>query len=117
MILDFNRDAQGHEIYDYFNGNKEVLEIVERNDGFVEAYPGPHVYLSKYEDWAPHQKAAIRAVRGRVLDIGCGFSTPWFDYLLASKKEMKQLVTRTGWTVRKFIESSGPPYIAIVQRE
>ncbi len=245
MILSSNQDAQGREIHDYFKGDRDALEIVERDDGFIEAYPGPKAYLSKYEDWPPHQRAALRLARGRVLDIGCGggrhslylqrkgqqvlgvdisplairtsklrglkearlmsitqigpklgkfdtilmlgnnfglfanpsrarfllrkflkvttpeariiaesrdiykppvppyhrkyqlqnrrrgrmsgqvririryqgFSTPWFDYLLVSKSEMKQLVKRTGWNVRRFIESKGPQYIAIIQRQ
>ncbi len=72
MILSSNRDAQGHEIFDYFQGNKEVREIVERDDGFIEDYAGPRTYFSEYENWAPREKVAIRAARGRVLDIGCG---------------------------------------------
>lgn len=245
LILTSSQDAYGHEIYDYYKGDREVLEIVERDDGFIEAYPGPRSYLSRYRDWAPHQKTAIGFARGRVLDIGCGagrhslylqekghqvlgvdvsplaiqtaklrglknarlmtiaeigpklgrfdtilmlgnnfglfgnpskarsllrrflkmttaeariiaesldiykppvpayhrkyhvmnrnrgrmpgqvrirvryreFATPWFDYLLASKSEMKQIVKRTGWAVERFIESKGPQYIAIIRTE
>ncbi len=72
MILSSNRDAQGHEIFDYFQGNREVLEIVERDDGLIEPYAGPHTYFSEYDNWPPREKVEIRAARGRVLDIGCG---------------------------------------------
>ncbi len=245
MILSADRDAQGHEMYDYFRGNRDVSEIIERDDGFIEAYPGPHDYFSRFKDWPARQKAAMRAAKGRILDLGCGagrhslylqqkghqvlgvdvsplairvarlrglkstrlmsigqvgprlgkfdtilmlgnnfglfanryraqlllrrflaitnpgariiaesldiykppvpayhrryhsvnrrrgrlpgqvririryneFSTPWFDYLLVSKREMNQLVMGTGWSVRKYLESRGPAYIGIIQRE
>jgi SAM-dependent methyltransferase len=245
LILTSKQDAQGREIYDYYKGDRDVQEIVERDDGFIEAYPGPRSYLSRYRDWTPHHKTAIGHARGRVLDIGCGggrhslylqgkgyevlgvdvsplairtsklrglkntrlmsitelgphlghfdtilmlgnnfglfaspskarlllrrflkmttpeariiaesrdiykppvpayhrkyqlmnrrrrrmpgqvririryqeFATPWFDYLLASKSEMKRIVKGTGWAVQKFIESKGPQYIAIIRRE
>lgn len=42
---------------------------------------------------------------------------PWFDYLLASKKEMKQIVDGTGWRVARFIESRGPAYAVIVEKQ
>jgi SAM-dependent methyltransferase len=39
---------------------------------------------------------------------------PWFDYLLVSKKEMKTILSGTGWRVKKFIEGSGPGYAAVI---
>jgi SAM-dependent methyltransferase len=45
------------------------------------------------------------------------FATPWFDYLPASKNEMKRIVKGTGWAVQRFIESKGPRYVAIIRRE
>src|SRR4030095_16435703 len=33
---------------------------------------------------------------------------PWFDYLLASKREVRQIFNGTDWRVKKFIESKGP---------
>jgi len=44
-------------------------------------------------------------------------ATPWFDYLLASKKEMKEILKRTGWRAKRFFSSKGRSYIAIIQRE
>jgi hypothetical protein len=40
----------------------------------------------------------------------------WFDYLLASKAEVKQIVDGTGWKVRRFIESKGPSYVIIIEK-
>ena len=244
MRLNSDEDAQGREIYDAYKGDGEVLEIVERDDGFIEAYAGPRDYISPFKDWAAHQKAAIEYATGRILDIGCGagrhslylqskghevvgidisplairvsklrglkharlmsitqigprlgrfdtilmmgnnfglfanfsrarallrrfltitnphariiaetldiykppvpvyhrryhllnrkrgrmagqvlmrvryheFATPWFDYLLVSKNEMRRILRGTGWTVQRFIESRGPQYAAIIER-
>lgn len=66
-----HEDAYGHEINDYFRG-EDIREIVERDDGFIAASTGPRAYFAEYEDWPDHYKEAMKFVRGRVLDIGCG---------------------------------------------
>ncbi|MCI0398373.1 MAG: hypothetical protein L0332_31595 [Chloroflexi bacterium] len=38
------QDALGHEIYDYLQG-KEVVEIIERDDGFIGTSGGPAASL------------------------------------------------------------------------
>jgi len=45
------------------------------------------------------------------------YSTPWFDYLMVSKDEMENILDGTGWGVSRFIESGGPPYIAIIDKK
>lgn len=42
---------------------------------------------------------------------------PWFDYLLASKIEVKQIVDGTGWRIKKFIDSKGPRYAMILEKD
>lgn len=68
-----SQDAYGHQVYDRLMG-KDALEIVEREDAFFDVNPGAgaRYYLSRYKDWHTHEKRALRYVRGRVLDIGCG---------------------------------------------
>jgi SAM-dependent methyltransferase len=68
-----SRDAYGHQLYDRLRG-VDVVEIVERDDGFFSVNPrsGPRYYLSSYENWGAHEKKALRYVKGRVLDVGCG---------------------------------------------
>jgi SAM-dependent methyltransferase len=44
------------------------------------------------------------------------FATPWFDYLIASQDEMRELVDGTGWRVRRFIDDAGPVYCAILEK-
>lgn len=41
----------------------------------------------------------------------------WFDYLLVSKDQMKDILKGTGWKVRKFIDSDKSIYIAIIEKE
>ena len=65
-------DAYGHQLYDYFRGRNQGLEIVERDDGFIQTNFGPRTYLLQYNDWSPQEKMVMRYVSGRVLDVGCG---------------------------------------------
>jgi len=44
------------------------------------------------------------------------YATPWFDYLLVSKSEMKRLVVGTPWNVEAFIDSDGPSYVAVLSK-
>jgi SAM-dependent methyltransferase len=74
MLTD-KQDAFGHEMYDSLTDEKRrnyIIEIVERDDGYIEATGGPVRYLSEYKKWPSYYKKAIRYARGRVLDIGCG---------------------------------------------
>ncbi len=41
----------------------------------------------------------------------------WFDYLLVSKGEMKNILKGTGWRVKKFIDSGDYLYCAIIEKE
>jgi SAM-dependent methyltransferase len=52
---------------------QSVPEIVERDDGLIE--PGGYsaeMYLAPFRRWPAPQRRAMRFVRGRVLDVGCG---------------------------------------------
>jgi SAM-dependent methyltransferase len=44
------------------------------------------------------------------------YMTPWFDYLLVSKSEMRHLIAGTGWCIEHFLDSRGAPYIAIIRK-
>lgn len=45
------------------------------------------------------------------------YTSDWFDYLLVSKNEMKEILKNTGWRVKKFIDSDNSIYIAIIEKE
>lgn len=243
MKIKLKKDAYGKEIWAYFN-KKESFEIVEREDGYIDISGGAKTYFSEYKNWTNQEKIAMKFVKGKILDIGCGagkhsiylqnkgfdvfgidnsplaikicklrglkktkvmsitevstfrpssfdtiimmgnnfglfgsfkkarlllkkfykISSPsariiaesndpyktdnpahleyhkfnkkrrrmagqlririrfgkyigeWFDYLLVSKKEMKQILDKTGWRVKKFINSKKSSYIAVIEK-
>ena len=41
----------------------------------------------------------------------------WFDYLLASRDEVRKIAAGTGWRVSRFIEPKGARYIAVLEKE
>jgi len=68
-------DAYGAELWDYYKTKEDKRELVERDDKFIDGRRdgyGGDVYFSEYKDWPSIEKKAIKYVRGRVLDVGCG---------------------------------------------
>jgi SAM-dependent methyltransferase len=66
-------DAYGAElIAAYKPRGRTIFEIIERDDGYVDASLWPKRYFSKYGDWSPREKQAAGLVTGRVLDVGSG---------------------------------------------
>lgn len=45
------------------------------------------------------------------------YMTPWFEYLIVSKKEMQSILKGTGWKLTKTTNSKGPAYIAVIQKD
>jgi SAM-dependent methyltransferase len=41
----------------------------------------------------------------------------WFDYLMVSRKEMKEILKGTGWKIKETIDSDDSEYIAIIGKE
>jgi len=241
MMLRDSQDAYGHLVLDYLKRGRGQ-EIVEREDGLLDpSRTLPGYYFADFRSWAAHERKAMRFVKGRVLDIGCGvgrvalylqkrgfdvsgidisplavkvcklrglkkvtvlsisnigatlgkfdtllmfgnnfglfgsfsrarlllrrlyevtsddariiaestdpyktrdpahlayqrlnrskgrmsgqvrirvryrtYMTPWFDYLLVSKREMHRIMIGTGWRIERFIDSTGSQYIAVI---
>jgi len=42
------------------------------------------------------------------------YATPWFDYLLVSKDEMRAILDGTGWQVTRFMDTADPAYVAAI---
>jgi len=65
-----DQDAYGQILLALLEG-RAAQEIMERDDGLV--YCGdPRDYFAPYRRWPPVEKRAMRWVRGRILDVGCG---------------------------------------------
>lgn len=65
------QDGYGQMLLAALEG-RESVEICERDDGFIEAQPGPRLYFAPFRRWPALHRRAMRLVRGRVLDVGCG---------------------------------------------
>jgi SAM-dependent methyltransferase len=72
MLVERHRDAYGQMLLAAFEDD-DVVEIVERDDGFISASAmGPKLYLAPFRRRPSHHRRAMRFVRGRVLDVGAG---------------------------------------------
>ena len=72
LALRAEQDAYGRLILEYLETG-EGIEIVERDDGFIDASRyGPAAYFLPLRRWPKTERQAIRLARGRVLDVGCG---------------------------------------------
>lgn len=117
-MLTGKRDAFGHLLYDFQNG-AEAHEVIERDDGMTIAES-----LDPYDtDDADHRQYHKRnRARGRMagqLRLRVRYkryATPWFDYLLASRSEMKRLTVGTPREVATFVDSQGPAYVAVLAK-
>lgn len=65
------QDAYGRLVLDWYEG-RPAVEMVERDDGFLQANRGPLPYFQPVGRWPEPERRAMRLVRGRVLDVGCG---------------------------------------------
>jgi SAM-dependent methyltransferase len=66
------QDGYGQMLLAALDG-RETFEIVERDDGFIDASSyGTRIYLAPFRRWPAVQRQAMRFVRGRTLDVGCG---------------------------------------------
>jgi SAM-dependent methyltransferase len=67
-----SRDAYGQQIRAFLEHGSPV-EIVERDDGLVNAAPTNASYFADLRHWSKPEQRAIRFARGRTaLDVGCG---------------------------------------------
>ena len=70
-MLSQKEDACGGLIHAHYQGLPSA-EIVERDDGRFDLSAGAPAYFAPFEKWPSIERQAMRQVRGRVLDIGCG---------------------------------------------
>jgi SAM-dependent methyltransferase len=44
------------------------------------------------------------------------YCTPWFDWLLVSRRELQDIVASTPWQIERIVDSEGPAYVAVLCR-
>ena len=71
-MLSPQEGAYGQCMYKHFRGHR-LAEVMERDDGYVQANENlPAAYFAEFKDWPACERQAMRFLKGRVLDIGCG---------------------------------------------
>ena len=85
--------------------------IVESNDPYKTSDPSHLAYQKRNRKRGRMSGQLKIRIRFRE-SIG-----DWFDYLLVSQKEMREILKGTGWKVRKFFESGKSAYAAVIAKE
>jgi SAM-dependent methyltransferase len=67
-----SEDAFGRALLDWVEGRGGDQVVIERDDGFVAPSGGGEPYSRPFRYWSKDERAGMRLVRGRVLDVGCG---------------------------------------------
>jgi SAM-dependent methyltransferase len=88
-----------------------ALIIAESNDPYKTENPF-HIHYQKANRRRGRMSGQMR-IRIRYMK----YVGKWFDYLIVSREEMKEILKGTGWRVKKFIDSDNSPYVAIVQKQ
>lgn len=71
MVEPREGDAYGMLLRDYHRKGRGI-EVAERDDGFILSTAGVGELFAGYRQWPGSERQAMRYVRGRVLDVGCG---------------------------------------------
>jgi hypothetical protein len=79
-----------------------------------------HTFLTDNPDHLGYH--ARNRQRGRMpgqlrLRVRCRLAaTPWFDYLIVSPDELRELVAGSGWEVSRLIEGETGMYVAVLDK-
>lgn len=90
--------------------SRNALIIAETRDPYKTDNPA---YLEYYELNKKRNRMSGQ-LRGRVRFEK--FVSKWFDWLMVSKEEMKEILNGTGWKVKEFIDSGDSQYVAIIEK-
>ena len=85
-----------------------IAESLDPYDTKEPDYLQYHKYNRKRNRMAGQIKLRIRYKK---------YVSDWFDYLLVSKNEMKEILDGTGWKVKRFIDSKDLFYVAIIEKD
>ncbi|UCG44506.1 MAG: methyltransferase domain-containing protein [candidate division WOR-3 bacterium] len=70
-MLSGKQDAFGRWLLDHLRG-ADRGSATERDDGYINVTASADRYFSEPGDWPRQDREALKLVRGRVLDVGCG---------------------------------------------
>lgn len=88
----------------------KALIIAESNDPYKTKDPA-HLSYHKFNRKRGRMPGQLR-IRIRFKN----YIGEWFDYLIVSKREMKEILQGTNWKIKKFINSKKSSYIAIIEK-
>lgn len=91
--------------------SEDARIIAESNDPYQTRVPC-HLAYQKQNRRRGRMSGQLK-LRVRYLT----YATPWFDYLLVSKTEMRMIVKDTGWRIARFFDSKRSSYIGVVEKE
>ena len=67
-----DQDAYGEQLLAQYNSETPTAEIIEREDNYLDFGSDSGHYFSEYKKWSEPERRAVKQVKGRVLDVGCG---------------------------------------------
>lgn len=70
--MKISQDAYGQQLLAQYSSQTATVEIIERDDRFIDTGSGAGLYFRDYKQWSPPERGAVKLAKGRVLDIGCG---------------------------------------------
>jgi SAM-dependent methyltransferase len=111
----FGRPKQARQLLKrfYHMTSPDALIIAESLDIYKRPLDPVH---REYQAW--NRRRGRTPGQARIRIRYRRYATPWFDYLLVSRPEMKALIQDTGWKIKRFIVSKrSPAYIGIIEKE
>lgn len=72
LSMKISRDAYGQQLLAQHNSRTATVEIIEREDRFIDIGSEAGMYFRNYKQWSSLERHGIKVAKGRILDIGCG---------------------------------------------
>ncbi|HUU21646.1 MAG TPA: class I SAM-dependent methyltransferase [Phycisphaerae bacterium] len=91
--------------------------IAETNDPYGTGGPARPSRRCHLEYHKRNRKRGRMGGQVRIRARYLTYATPWFDYLMVSKDEMRRIVAGTGWKITRFFDSKGSGYVAVLEKE
>ena len=90
--------------------SRDALIIATTRDPYKTDNPA-HLEYHKFNKKRDRMAGQVR-IRSRFEK----YVGKWFDYLMVSKEEMKEILIGTGWKIKEFIDSDNSQYITITEK-